>query len=194
MLNTTLHTIHTILPARSTGPVSHAVINYPLDSVIFPQYCRHATGRFLEWSKATNLIYRASINKKIVPSLIALLNNGCMFGNHFPISHHFPLNWLSRPPLLFFLSFPLFLAAGLWWAGVLWNGAGKIFIVTNSLSLWPNVSQRHHRGGGCCWDCNVLFFWFILPLLRGRKCQQVWILQLIRLKEVIHKWAGGPWK
>lgn len=57
----------------------------------------------LEWSKPTNLIYRASINKEIVPSLIALLNNGCLFGNHFPISHHFPLDWPSR--VLFLISF-----------------------------------------------------------------------------------------
>lgn len=44
----------------------------------------------LEWSEPTNLIYKAGINKEIVPSLIALLNNGCVFGNHFSISHHFP--------------------------------------------------------------------------------------------------------
>lgn len=63
----------------------------------------------LEWSKPTNLIYRASINKEIVPSLIALLNNGCLFGNHFPISHHFPLDWPSKDSSFFFqfLSFSL---------------------------------------------------------------------------------------
>lgn len=59
----------------------------------------------LKWSKATNLIYRASINKEIVPSLIALLNNGCLFGNHFSISHHFPRDWPNREPSFFFFCY-----------------------------------------------------------------------------------------
>lgn len=57
----------------------------------------------LEWSKLTNLIYRASRNKEIVPSLIALLNNECLFGNHFPISHYLPLNQARRAAQSFFL-------------------------------------------------------------------------------------------
>lgn len=38
------------------------------------------------------------MNREIVPSLIALLNNGCLFGNHFPISNHLPVDWPSRVP------------------------------------------------------------------------------------------------
>ena len=64
----------------------------------------------LKWSKPTNLIYRASINKEIVPFLIALLNNGCLFGNHFPISHHFPLDWPSWVFFPFFSILPVFLS------------------------------------------------------------------------------------
>ena len=38
------------------------------------------------------------MNREIVPFLIALLNNGCMFSNHFPISNHLPVDWPSRVP------------------------------------------------------------------------------------------------
>lgn len=36
------------------------------------------------------MIRKGSINKEIVPSLIGLLNNGRVLGNHFPVSLHFP--------------------------------------------------------------------------------------------------------
>lgn len=94
----------------------------------------------LEWSKATNLIYTASINKEIVPSLIALLNNGCLFGNHFPISCP------TRTRRVLFLSLPFL---------------GYIPSYIRVLLKQPNSDEKIHTSGPnqtlCLFDPNYLW-------------------------------------
>lgn len=107
----------TLQSSLSTPPASPLLVSVGHPFVSIGVTCRHQLPirqcnilpilppcdcEILEWSKLTNLIYRASINKEIVPSLIALLNNGCLFGNHFPISHHFPSD---RPRRVFSFCF-----------------------------------------------------------------------------------------
>lgn len=72
-----------------------------------------------KWSKPTNRIYSARINEETEPSLIALLNNGCLFGNHFPISQ--PSLRIIRCNFL-----PFFFPSPFRWGG--------------SLPLWPKES------------------------------------------------------
>lgn len=120
----------------------------------------------LEWSKPTNLIYRASINKEIVPSLIALLNNGCLFGNHFPISHHFPLHWPSR--VLFFISF---LSCSFFLSLMRFSFAAVNWIC---LKQWWQYS--------CTWHTS--------HLLSDPKNLGTW-LSLVMLRWQHHYWEGG---
>ena len=134
----------------------------------------------LEWSKPTNLIYRASINKEIVPSLIALLNNGCLFGNHFPISHHFPIDRpgrvLSFSFLLSLSLFPYFHPSSFLFCPLLHS---SLYISKpHSLSLWPKVSGDSSdatvipsllRRRVLLWLKHFVF-WFILSLFRDRNC------------------------
>lgn len=143
----------------------------------------------LEWSKPTNLIYRASINKEIVPSLIALLNNGCLFGNHFPISHHFPLDWPSRVLFFFlvlsFVPFSCIPSCTPWHAGVPGNSATALerftrvaptkLFVSLTQSIWGlswlsvvTLIASLLRRRVLLWLKHFVF-WFILLLLFKRE-------------------------
>lgn len=148
LLNATLETI-VIVPTHPPYPLLLATVGRPFVSACVT--CRHqlpirqcnippilpaCDWEILKWSKPTNVIYRASISKEIVPSLIALLNNGCVFGNHFPISHHFPLDWPSSPRLISVLSS---LQIGRY-TFIRWSPLKQQWEASDSLSPWSKVS------------------------------------------------------
>lgn len=126
-----------------------------------------------EWSKPTNRIYGARINEQTEPSLIALLNNGCLFGNHFPISQRFYTS-SARPVPLVLVSFLLFLYGGsvclfdLMSLGTSWTLSDDAQLIASLLRRRVLLSLKH------------LLLWFMLSLSRETKGQMVLMLHLIQ--------------